>query len=93
MQSRQRPHRGRHAYGAVVKQAKKRSEMVKAKGRSHASWPGRKICLDGESLAAGGHYEIEPDEGSLIALLARHSSAMSPGTLIGLNVMSFGSNW
>jgi hypothetical protein len=20
------------------------------------------ICLDGESLAAGGHYEIEPDE-------------------------------
>jgi hypothetical protein len=37
MQSRRRPHRGRHAYGAVVKQAKKRSEMVKLRGRSHAS--------------------------------------------------------
>jgi hypothetical protein len=52
------------------------------------------ICLEGELLAASGHYEIEPDEGRPAHRLV---SAPQLGHVAAhndlLNVLSFGSNW
>jgi hypothetical protein len=55
---------------------------------------GQMIRLEGELLAANGHYEIEPDEGQPAH---RPVSAPQLGRVAGhndlLNVLSFGSNW